>query len=71
LRVGLIIMSRTQVYSFSFQVRNNGQGQYAPDISMHLFRKRLFSWTFVMERYRYLHPTPLHPTLLHFYTLCS
>jgi hypothetical protein len=39
-----------KVYSFSFTVANNPQGQYAPDISMHLFRKRLYSWTFVMER---------------------
>jgi len=38
-----------RTYAFSFQLTNSYQGQYAPDISMHLFRVNRFSWTFVMD----------------------
>ena len=38
-----------QTYAFSFELTNGFQGQFAPEISMHLFRTGRFSWTFVMD----------------------
>jgi len=47
LQASRTVAKKTDV--FSFDLTNQQVGQYAPDISMHLFRRNRFSWTFIID----------------------